>query len=96
MFGAVVGLFCGYRASRDDRLPPSSTEVKNMWSYPSTPPCMFSWYGQGKINYIVTCILNALIHSVFYSLVHRTFFMTKGPHPLLMAGSRTTRVKNNS
>lgn len=34
--------------------------------------------GQGKINFIVTFILNALIHSVFYSLVRRIVLWQKG------------------
>jgi hypothetical protein len=58
MFTPALGLFDGDWPIRDDLSPPFGTELKNGWSYTSTPRCMFSWCGQGKVNIIVTFIVN--------------------------------------
>jgi hypothetical protein len=37
------------RGREVDHSPPSSPELKNEWSYTSTPPIMPSWRGQGQL-----------------------------------------------
>jgi len=62
--GGTVGSFPGVWPGHEaDHLPPSSTEVRNMWSYTLTPPiCLHgmvlsqvqdtsSWYGTWSLPY---------------------------------------------
>jgi hypothetical protein len=48
--------------------PPSSAEVKNAWSYTSTPPCVFmAWYLLSRGNLLIVLI-------VWYLVEHRDSF----------------------